>query len=67
MVKITTYLEEHQRCFGLGSYFMAAVWASAIYSRRGFSLYLAGSVRFVMVLGGSMFHLKPVTIGSAKL
>ena len=55
-------IEEHHRCFGLGGYFMAAVLAAAIYSRRGFSPFLAGSARRVMVPGGSTFHLEPVTI-----
>ena len=41
---------------------MAAVLAAASYSRGGFSLCLAGSVRRVMVTGGSTFHLKPRTI-----
>ena len=50
-------MEELQRCFRLGSYFMDAVWAAASYSRGGFSLFLAGSARRVMVKGGSTFHL----------
>ena len=32
---------------------------TASYSRGGFSLYLAGSTRCVMVPGGSTFHLEP--------
>ena len=62
VTEITTSIEEHQRCFRLGSYFMAAVLAAARYSRGGFSLCLAGSARRVMVPGGSNFHLKPGTI-----
>ena len=57
-------IEKHHICLRLGSYFMAAVWAAAIYSRRGFSLCLAGNTRSVMVQGGSTFHLKPGTIYS---
>ena len=41
---------------------MAAVLAAASYSKAGFSLYLAGSARRVMVPGGSTFHLEPGTI-----
>ena len=52
-------IEEHQRCFRLGNYFMTAVLAAAIYSRGGFILCLAGSVRRVMVPGGIKFHLEP--------
>ena len=55
--------EEHHIWFRLGSYFMAAVFAADSYSRRSFSLYLAGSARRVMVPGGSTFHLEPGTIG----
>ena len=55
-------MEEHQRFFRLSSYFMAAMWADASYSRGGFSLCHAGSVRPVMVAGGSTFHLEPGTI-----
>ena len=60
----TAYIEEHQRCFRLGSYFMAVVFAATIYYRGGFSLCLAGNVRRVMVAGGSTFHLEPGTIHS---
>ena len=42
VTEITTSIEEHQRCFRLGSYFMAAVCAAASYYRGGFSLCLAG-------------------------
>ena len=56
------YIEEHQRCFRLGSYFMATMLAAASHSRGGFSLYLAGSARHVMVPGGGTFHLEPGTI-----
>ena len=49
-------IEEHQRCFGLGSYFMAAVLAAASYSRGGFILYLADSARRVP---GSRWNLLP--------
>ena len=59
---ITTYIEEHHRCFGLGGYFMAAVLAAASYSRIGFSTCLAVHVRRVRVPGGSVLHLEPVTI-----
>ena len=52
-------IEDHQICFRLGSYFMAAVWAAASYSRGGSSLCLSGSARHVMVPGGSKFHLEP--------
>ena len=55
-------IEYHQRCFRLGSYFMAAVLAATSYYRGGFSLCLAGSVRRVMVPGGSRLHLKNGTI-----
>ena len=41
---------------------MAAMWAAASYSRGGFFLCRAGSVRRVMVPGGSTFHLEPLTI-----
>ena len=41
---------------------MAAVLAAASYSRGGFSLFLAGSARRVMVPGGITFHLEPGTI-----
>ena len=61
-VKITTHIEENQRCIRLGSYFMAAVWEAARYSRGGFSLCHAGRAYHVMVPGGSMFHLEPGTI-----
>ena len=57
-------IEEHQRCFGLGSYFMAAVLAADSYSRGGFIFYLADSARRVVVPGGSTFHLEPGTIHS---
>ena len=59
---VTTYIEEHHRCFGLSGYFMAAVLAAASYSRIGFGLYLAVCARRVMVPGGSKFHLEPGTI-----
>ena len=55
-------IEKHQIFFRLDSYFMAAVLAAASYSRGVFSLCLAGSVRRVMVPGGSTFHLEPRTI-----
>ena len=58
-------MEEHQRCFRLGSYFMAAVLEAASYSKGGFSLCLAVSVRPVMVPGGSMSHLEPGTISAS--
>ena len=61
-VYITTYIEENQICFKLGSYFMSAVWAAARYSRGGFSICHADSARCVMVSSGSMFHLEPGTI-----
>ena len=38
---------------------MAAVLAAASCSRGGFSLYLVGSARRVIVPGGSTFHLEP--------
>ena len=38
---------------------MAAMWVVASYSREGFSLCLAGSVRHVMVPGEGTFHLEP--------
>ena len=60
--QISTYIEEHHRCFRLGSYFMAAVLAAAIYSRGSFSPCLVVSARRVMVPGGSKFHLEPGTI-----
>ena len=55
-------IEEHHMCLRLGSYFMAAMLAAASYSRGGFSPCLAGSVRCVIVPGGSTFHLEPGTI-----
>ena len=45
----------------LGSYFMAAVWAAASFSRGGFSLCPAGNAWRVMVTDGSTFHLEPGT------
>ena len=57
-----TGIEEHHRCFRLGSYFMAAVLAAASYSRGGFSLCLAGSARRVMFPCGITFHMEPGTI-----
>ena len=62
VIEITTYIEEHQRCFGLGVYFMAAVLAAASYSKIGFSLYFFVRARCVRVPGGSKFHLEPGTI-----
>ena len=59
---VTTYVEEHHRCFGLGGYFISAVLAAARYSRIGFSLFLAVCAWCVRVPGGSAFHLEPVTI-----
>ena len=41
---------------------MAAVLMASSYSREGFSLCLASSVRRVTVPGGSTFHLEPGTI-----
>ena len=41
---------------------MAAMLAATSYSRGGFSLCIDGSVRPVMVTGGSMFHLEPGTV-----
>ena len=41
---------------------MAAMLVAAIYSRGGFSLCLAGSVRRFMVPGGSKFDIEPGTI-----
>ena len=32
---VTTYIEEHRRCFVLGGYFMSAVLAAPRYSRIG--------------------------------
>ena len=55
-------IEEHRRCFMLGSYFMAVVVVAASYSRGGFSHCLAISVRHVIVPGGGTFHLGPGTI-----
>ena len=55
-------IEEHQRWFRLGSYFMAAVLAAASYSIGGFSLCLSVSARHVMVPGVITFHLEPGTI-----
>ena len=55
------FIEENQRCFRLGSYFMAVFWAAASYSRGGFSLFRAGSARRVIVPGGSTFHLESET------
>ena len=43
---------------------MAAVFAAASYYRGGVSLCLTGSVRRVMVPGGSKFHLEPIIIHS---
>ena len=51
-------IEEHYRCFRLGSYFLAAVLAVASYSRGGFSPCLTGSVRCIMVPGGSTFQVE---------
>ena len=56
------YIEEHQRCFRLGSYFIAAMLAAASYSRGGFSICLASIARRVLVPGGSTFHLELGTI-----
>ena len=56
------FIEEHQRCSRLGSYFISAVLAAASYSRGSFSLCLTRSARRGMVTGGSMFHLEPGTI-----
>ena len=44
---------------------MAAMLSAASYSRGGFSLYLAGIMRRVMVPGGSTFRLEPGKIGTA--
>ena len=55
-------IEEHQRCFRLGGYFMATMWAVARYSRGGFSLCRAGSAWCVMVPGEITFHLETGTI-----
>ena len=41
---------------------MVAVLVATSYSRGGFSLCLAASVRRVVVPGGSKFHLEPVII-----
>ena len=62
LVHAKDHIEKYQRCFRLGSYFMAAVWAAASYSRWGFSLCRAGNARRVMVPGGSKFHMEPGTI-----
>ena len=61
-MKITTNIEEHQIIFRLGSYFMAAVWAAASYSRGGFSLCHAGSAWRVMIPDLSTFNLESGTI-----
>ena len=61
---VTTYIEENDRYFGLGGYFMAALLAAASYFRIGFSLYFAIRARHVRVPGGSKFHLEPGTIRS---
>ena len=58
-IEITTYIEYHHRCFGLGGYFMATVLEATSYSRIGFSLYFAMCARRVRVPGGSKFHLEP--------
>ena len=58
----TRVIEDQHRCLGLYGYFMAAVLAAASYSRIGFSTCLAVRVRRVMVPGGSVLHLEPVTI-----
>ena len=55
-------MEEHHRFFGLGGYFMAAVLATASYSRIGLSLYFSVRARRVRVPGGSKLHLEPGTI-----
>ena len=59
---ITTYIEEHHRCFRLSGYFMAAVLAAASYSRIGFSTCLTVCARRLRVPGGIAFHLDPGTI-----
>ena len=64
IVKVTlivtdSHIKEHHRCFGLGGYFMASVFAAASYYRIGFSLCLAVCVRCVRVPGGSVFYLEP--------
>ena len=51
-------IEEQHRCF----YFIAAVLASARFSRIGFSPCLAVRARRVRVPGGSAFHLELGTI-----
>ena len=60
---MNTYIEEHQRCFMLGIYFMAVVWEAASYYRKGFSICLAVSTRRVMVPGVTTFRIEPVSIG----
>ena len=45
---------------------MATVLAATSYSRGGFNLCLAGSVRNFMVPGGSLFRLEPGTISSYR-
>ena len=45
---------------------MDAVWAAASYSRGGFSLCLAGSVRSVMVSGESTFQLEVRSTGDLE-
>ena len=62
---MTTYIEDHQICFRLDIYFMAAVLAANRYS-RGESLCLAVSARRVMVPCGSTLHLEPGTILSSR-
>ena len=61
------YIEEHHRCFRLGSYFMDALWEVVSYYRGGFSLCRTGSVCHVMVPGGSTFHLEPGTWNNTPL
>ena len=58
----TAYIEEHQRCFRLGSYFMAVMLEAASYSIGGFSLCIAVSARCDMVPGGITYHLESGTI-----
>ena len=61
---ITTYIEEHRRCFGLDGYFMAAVLAAARYSRIGFIPCHSVRTRRLRVPGGGVFHLEPGIINN---
>ena len=56
-------IEEHNRFFGLGGYFMAAVLSATSYSRICFSLYFDVRAQRVRFPGGSKCHLEPGTIG----